>query len=133
MREYIWVGDAVQAISRLDERLADMLSGRDNDEVHGQAYNISSGQGRSVRDCAESVAQHYKGLVPAPIWVCPPDIADKVEIPYQALSTKKIRAATGWSPATDFDTAVQALLHWWVMNWSVLSETLKNTKVEGWH
>lgn len=124
LREYIWVEDAVNALLAIDFELS---LGR----VHGEAFNVSSGYARTLDECVNTFQKHFPEMTPA--WVSAPEISSRVEIPYQALDTRKAERLLGWEAAVGFEEAVERLVGHYRQKWAVLPKTLKNAKVEGWH
>ena len=125
LREFIAVEDAVKAILRLDRCLE-----INNGVFHGQAFNVGSGEQRSLVQVVETVLQYFPKINPR--WIEAPPIS-RLEIPFQMLSTEKLRNMTGWETETSFEVAVHNLIFWWKENWNRLPEGLKEHKVQDWH
>lgn len=125
LREFIAVEDAVKAIYLLDDALR-----RDHSSFHGQAFNIGSGNQRSLEQVVNVVLAHFPSLQTN--WIEAPPVA-RVEIPFQLLSTKKIQYALGWRAEISFETAVENLIHWWKANWEKLPDGLKGRQIKTWH
>ena len=123
-REYMWVEDSVGWMYLLDRALAE---GR----AHGEAYNIGSGEQRTLEGAVEEVLEHFPGITPK--WIEPPPIS-RLEIPYQKLDTTKFKSLVGLgSPPRAFSGSVKGLVAWWRANWDRLPASVKTLKIEGWH
>ena len=97
MRDFLHVRDAVEAYLALIERGA-----------AGEAYNVSSGEGVSVRDLARAVLRR----VGVAADVSPdPSLARPVDVPALVGSNAKLRRATGWIPRHTRDDLIDDLIH----------------------
>jgi GDP-4-dehydro-6-deoxy-D-mannose reductase len=97
VRDFLHVADVVDAYLSLLE--------------HGEAgdvYNVSSGEGISVRALAESVLQRVG--VPAEIST-DPALSRPVDVPVQIGSNAKLRSATGWAPRHTREDIIDDLIH----------------------
>jgi GDP-4-dehydro-6-deoxy-D-mannose reductase len=97
VRDYLHVADVVDAYLTLLER-----------GVAGEAYNVSSGEGTSVRALAASVL-HRLG-VSADIRP-DPALTRPVDVPVLVGSNSKLRHATGWAPRHSRDDIIDDLIH----------------------
>jgi GDP-4-dehydro-6-deoxy-D-mannose reductase len=97
VRDFLHVADVVDAYLSLLER-----------GEPGETYNVSSGEGISVRALAESVLQRVG--VPAEIST-DPALSRPVDVPVQIGSNAKLRRATGWIPRHTRDDIIDDLIH----------------------
>ncbi len=75
--------------------------------VAGEAYNVSSGHGTSVREIADGLL----GLSDTPLeLVVDPELVRSVDVPMLVGSPDKLRAATGWRPEIPFEQTLHAVL-----------------------
>jgi len=114
VREFIAVEDAVEA------QLLCLLRA---DETPGETFHIGSGTQLTQEEVIEYVrATHFPaGHV---ILVEPPPYS-KIEIPYQALDSTKIRQRHGWAPKLSVFQAIDRVAAWWkerpqLAPWSLL-------------
>jgi GDP-4-dehydro-6-deoxy-D-mannose reductase len=99
VRDYTDVADVVVAYRLLVER-----------GEPGEVYNVCSGVGRSVAEVADALlalARHAIELVPDPALVRP------VEVPRLVGDNRRLREATGWTPAVPFEQTLVAVLDRW--------------------
>lgn len=97
VRDFLHVSDVVNAyLSLLESGLA------------GEAYNVCSGEGSSVRALAQLVLQRVG--VSADIST-DPALARPVDVPVQVGSNAKLRRATGWSPRHAPAAIIDDLIH----------------------
>jgi len=96
-RDFLHVSDVVSAYLALVE------AGR-----VGEAYNVSSGTGVSVRALAHAVLQRVG--VSADL-VTEAALARPVDVPVQVGSNSKLRRATGWAPGRTRDDIIDDLIH----------------------
>ncbi|HEY0997287.1 MAG TPA: GDP-mannose 4,6-dehydratase [Gemmatimonadaceae bacterium] len=97
VREFTHVADVAEAYCRLVE-----------DGTAGEAYNVCSGQGTTVRELALSVL--HRAGVAAEIST-DPALLRPVDVPILVGSPDKLRAATGWVPARTRDDIIDDLIH----------------------
>ncbi len=97
IRDYLHVADVVAAYDCLLESGAP-----------GEAYNVSSGQGTSVRRIAERVLKRLG--VDAEISV-DPALVRASDPPMLIGDNSKLRAATGWAPRFSIDDIIDDLIH----------------------
>lgn len=124
-REFIAVRDAVEAIYTIDQNLK-----LNPDKIHGRAFNVGSGNQRSLEQVVETIFKHFPNTKPT--WTDPPAIS-RVEIPFQALNTKRIFEATGWKAKISFEEAIDNLIKWWKSNWEKLPPGIREHQTKGWH
>ncbi len=75
--------------------------------VPGEAYNVCSGHGTSVREIGDGLL----GLSDAPLnLVVDPELVRPVDVPMLVGSPDKLRAATGWRPEIPFEQTLRAVL-----------------------
>ena len=97
VRDFLHVADVVKAYILLAER-----------GTPGQAYNVCSGRGTSVREIAERVLARLglaASLDPDPTLVRP------VEVPVLVGDNSRLRAATGWTPALTVEHIIEDFIH----------------------
>ncbi|HEU4720696.1 MAG TPA: GDP-mannose 4,6-dehydratase [Gemmatimonadaceae bacterium] len=97
VRDFLHVSDVVDAYLALLELGA-----------AGEAYNVCSGEGISVRALAESVLQRVG--VSAEIST-DPALSRPVDVPVQVGSNAKLRRATGWAPRHTREDIIDDLIH----------------------
>ena len=97
VRDFLHVSDVVAAYLALVEH-----------GVVGEAYNVSSGEGTSVRTLAAAVLQRLG--VRADIGTHP-SLARPVDVPVLVGSNSKLRRATGWAPRKTRDDIIDDLIH----------------------
>jgi len=95
-RDYLHVADVVEAYVRLAER-----------GVPGEAYNVCSGSGVTVRSLAEHVLQRLG--ITAEI-VTDPALVRPVDVPVLIGSPAKVQSATGWHPRHSREAIVDDLI-----------------------
>jgi GDP-4-dehydro-6-deoxy-D-mannose reductase len=97
MRDFLHVADVADAyLSLLDRGAA------------GEAYNVCSGEGVSVRALASSVLQRLG--ITADI-ASDPALSRPVDVPVLVGSNAKLRRATGWTPRRTRDDIIDDLIH----------------------
>lgn len=124
-REFIAVEDAVQAFLMLDDRLRLAPA-----EVHTEAFNVGSGEQRSLDQAIDTVLSYFPGI--KPLWTTPPAIS-RVEIPFQLLDASKIQTLLGWRAKLNFEATVRRLILWWQERWEALPRALREKRITGWH
>jgi GDP-4-dehydro-6-deoxy-D-mannose reductase len=97
VRDFLHVADVVEAYLGLLER-----------GQPGEAYNVCSGDGVSVRALAAAVLQRVG--VPAEIST-DPALSRPVDVPVQIGSNAKLRRATGWAPRHTREDIIDDLIH----------------------
>ncbi|MEP6729841.1 MAG: GDP-mannose 4,6-dehydratase [bacterium] len=97
VRDYLHVTDAVEAYLSLLER-----------GVVGEAYNVSSGEGVTVRALALSVLQRLG--ISAEVKT-DNALARPVDVPMLVGDNSKLRRATGWAPSRTRDDIIDDLIH----------------------
>jgi GDP-4-dehydro-6-deoxy-D-mannose reductase len=97
VRDFLHVEDVVAAYLALVERGA-----------AGEAYNVCSGEGISVRALAESVLLRVG--VSADI-SSDPALSRPVDVPIQVGNNAKLRRATGWAPRRTREDIIDDLIH----------------------
>ena len=97
IRDYLHVADVVDAYLGLLER-----------GTPGEAYNVCSGVGTTVRELCERVLQRVG--VTAEI-IVHPDLVRAVEVHALVGSAAKLHAATGWTPRRSRDDIIDDLIH----------------------
>jgi nucleoside-diphosphate-sugar epimerase len=97
VRDFLHVADVVDAYLGLLEA-----------GVPGEAYNVCSGEGVSVRALAELVLQRVG--VSADI-SSDPALSRPVDVPVQIGNNAKLRRATGWAPRHTREDIIDDLIH----------------------
>jgi GDP-4-dehydro-6-deoxy-D-mannose reductase len=97
VRDYLHVHDAVDAYLALFDH-----------GVTGEAYNVSSGEGVSVRALAAAVLDELGIEAEITSSVA---LARPVDVPIQVGSNSKLRRATGWAPRRTRDDIIRDLIH----------------------
>ena len=97
VRDFLHVRDVVEAYLALVEHGST-----------GEAYNVSSGEGTSVRALAHAVLQ--RAGVQADV-TTDPAFARPVDVPVQVGSNSKLRRATGWAPRRGRNDIIDDLIH----------------------
>ena len=97
VRDFLHVRDVVDAYLALLERGA-----------AGDAYNVCSGEGISVRELAKAVLRRVG--VTADV-TTDPAFSRPVDVPVLVGSSAKLRRATGWAPTRTRDDIIDDLIH----------------------
>jgi GDP-4-dehydro-6-deoxy-D-mannose reductase len=97
VRDFLHVRDVVDAYLALLERGAS-----------GEAYNVCSGEGISVRELARAVLRRVG--VTADV-TTDPAFSRPVDVPVLVGSNAKLRRATGWAPTRTRDEIIDDLIH----------------------
>ena len=97
VRDYLHVADVVDAYALLLEK-----------GEGGEIYNVSSGQGITVRELAERVLERsgISGTV-----VQDPALMRSSDIPISVGESSKLRRQTGWRPSRTIDDIIDDLIH----------------------
>jgi len=97
VRDFLHVSDVADAYLSLLER-----------GVVGEAYNVSSGEGVTVRQLATKVLERLG--IDAEI-TTDPALVRRVDVPVLVGSNSKLRHATGWAPRRTRDDIIDDLIH----------------------
>jgi len=97
VRDFLHVSDVVDAYLLLAEQGAT-----------GEAYNVCSGKGTSVRALSMAVLQRLG--ISADV-ASDPALARPVDVPVLVGSNSKLRRATGWAPRRTRDDIIDDLIH----------------------
>ena len=112
MRDYNYVTNAAEAIELL-LRASDSI-------VHGEVFNIGTGEPRSILDVANAI----KSLIPTasrsqdftPYTM---NIGDRPgQVFKHVADTTKIRERLGWIPSIDFNEGLKRTVEWYISNQS---------------
>ena len=76
----------------------------------GEAYNVSCGEGRSIRDALNTLLSRSKTKIE---FVQDPERMRPVDIQEISGSYAKLQAHTGWKPQIKFDRILDDLLEYW--------------------
>ena len=98
VRDFLHVADVARAYILLAERGG-----------AGEAYNVASGEGHTVRSLAERVLAALG--VPEGVVETDPELARAVEVPALTGDASKLRASTGWAPMRTIDDIIDDLIH----------------------
>jgi GDP-4-dehydro-6-deoxy-D-mannose reductase len=97
VRDFLHVADVVEAYLALVQTGAT-----------GEAYNVCSGQGVSVRGLAQRVLQRLGRTAEI---ASDPALSRPVDVPVQVGNNSKLRRATGWTPRRTRDDIIDDLIH----------------------
>jgi GDP-4-dehydro-6-deoxy-D-mannose reductase len=97
VRDFLHVADVVDAYLALLEQGA-----------AGEAYNVCSGEGVSVRGLAQRVLQRAGRTAEI---TTDPSLSRSVDVPVLVGNNSKLRRATGWSPRRTLDDIIDDLIH----------------------
>lgn len=97
VRDFLHVQDVVDAYLALLERGA-----------VGEAYNVCSGEGVSVRALAQAVLRRVGATAEVTM---NPALARPVDVPVLVGANAKLRRATGWTPRHSRDDIIDDLIH----------------------
>ena len=97
VRDFLHVSDVVEAYLALLELGS-----------AGEVYNVSSGEGISVRALAESVLQRVGASAEIS---SDPALSRPVDVPVQIGDNAKLRGATGWAPRHTREDIIDDLIH----------------------
>ena len=97
VRDFLHVADVVEAYLALLEH-----------GVPGEAYNVCSGEGVSVRGLAERVLQRAGRTAEI---TTDPSLARPVDVPVLVGNNSKLRRASGWAPTRTRDDIIDDLIH----------------------
>jgi CDP-glucose 4,6-dehydratase len=103
-RDYLYVGDAVQAYLAAAERAAEP-------GIRGEAFNISTGEPHTVLDVVARIDQAV-GVSEPPHEVLG-TAEQEGEIPAQTLDCSKAMARLGWIARTDLNAGLRATVGWY--------------------
>ncbi len=76
----------------------------------GEIYNVCSGRDRSVKEVLDILLS--LGRIPIEVEVDPGKLR-RADIPALRGDNRKLREATGWSPAIPLERTLEDLLEWW--------------------
>jgi CDP-glucose 4,6-dehydratase len=101
VREYFYVGDAVDAYLTLAEQA-------ERQSLHGEAFNFSSGEKLPVRDVVREIIRLMNSSVE-------PEIQNisRHEIQNQYLSIEKARQVLDWQPRVSLEDGMRRTIAWY--------------------
>jgi len=99
IREFIYVGDAADAVARLLET------------NYFEPINIGTGIGTSIRDLSERVA-HFTGYKGKIVW----DETKPDGVQRKVLDVSRMKQVLGWEPAHSLDTGLEKTIAWYSAN-----------------
>ncbi|UCG16816.1 MAG: NAD-dependent epimerase/dehydratase family protein, partial [Phycisphaerales bacterium] len=99
VREFLYVGDAAEAVARLIENGS------------GEPLNIGTGVGTSIRQLAALVARStgFDGKV---VW----DATKPDGVMRKVLDVSKMKEALGWEPPTSLEAGLEKTIQWYLAN-----------------
>ena len=100
-------GDTVRDFLHVSDVVAAYLALVDHGRA-GEAYNVCSGEGVSVRSLAHAVLQRAGKAADV---VSDAALARPVDVPVQVGSNSKLRRATGWAPRRSREDIIDDLIH----------------------
>lgn len=98
IREYIHIDDVCSAVEIVLKNI---------DITQKQSYNIGSGQCFTQAECVLEILKHFQDL--QPLYIDIPDYVKK-EIPFQKLSSEKIRNELGWKSRITFADGIKKII-----------------------
>ena len=101
VREWIYVDDAINAF---------LLVAKNLEKESGDVYNIGTGFSADQTEVIPRILSYFPGITSE---IRKPLPYMKEEIPYQVLSTKKIRKKLGWESKVSFDDGLAKVINWW--------------------
>lgn len=104
VRDYVFVDDLAEAFIRAAV----------SDACMGKVFNVGSGAGVRFKEMAETIVRAVKGGTVA--FVPWPEDYINVETGDYITDITRIRAATGWQPATGFDAGVELTVAYYRRN-----------------
>ena len=126
LREFMYVEDAVSGLITIEHLLS-----ANSTKWNGHAFNVGSGEQRTLPQCVEQILRHFPGIEPN--WTEAPPLS-RIEIPYQALDTAKLHQAWPvWVPRYTFEETISRLVAWWREHWNALPVSVKTWRATGWH
>jgi nucleoside-diphosphate-sugar epimerase len=99
VREFIYVGDAAEAVARL------------LDTGYPEPLNIGTGIGTSIRELSELVAKHtgFKGDI---VW----DTTKPDGVGRKVLDVSRMKKVLNWEPPTSLDAGLAKTVRWYLAN-----------------
>ncbi len=73
-------------------------------------YNVSTGEGRTIKDVFDAVVAHLGIEVPVEVPIVPPGDDD---VPVVVLDPSRTEQALGWRARHDFDATIARMLEWY--------------------
>lgn len=99
VREFIYVGDAAEAVARLLETEYD------------QPLNIGTGIGTSIKELSELVAR-FTGFTGRIVW----DKTKPDGVMRKVLDVSRMKKVLNWSPPTSLEAGLEKTIHWYLAN-----------------
>jgi GDP-L-fucose synthase len=99
VREFIYVGDAAEAVARLI------------DTDYSEPLNIGTGIGTTIKELSELVAKHtgFKGKI---VW----DSTKSDGVMRKVLDAKKMKQVLNWQPPTSLEAGLEKTIRWYLAN-----------------
>jgi len=99
VREFIYVGDAAEAVARLLET------------EYAEPVNIGTGLGTSIKELAELVAR-FTGFTGKIVW----DASKPDGVMRKVLDVRRMKEVLGWSPPTTLEAGLEKTIRWYLAN-----------------
>ena len=99
-RDFLYVGDAARAYAMALEQAA---------RIHGQVFNIGSGQTHSIREIAAAIIEETG----SPSRLAPAPGRGRGDLPGLCADTTRIRKALGWEPQVPMREALARTVKWY--------------------
>jgi GDP-L-fucose synthase len=99
VREFIYVGDAAEAVARLLET------------DHMEPVNIGTGVGTTIKELSERVA-HYTGFRGSIVW----DAGKPDGVQRKVLDVSRMKQVLGWTPPNSLDSGLDKTIRWYLAN-----------------
>ena len=99
VREFIYVGDAAEAVARLLE------------SDYTEPLNIGTGIGTSIKELAELVAR-FTGFTGEIVW----DVSKPDGVGRKVLDVTRMKRVLNWEPPTSLETGLEKTIRWYLAN-----------------
>ncbi len=99
VREFIYVGDAAEAVARL------------LDTDYSEPLNIGTGIGTSIKELSERVA-HHTGFQGKIVW----DTSKADGVMRKVLDVTKMKKVLNWQPPTALEAGLEKTIRWYLAN-----------------
>lgn len=104
-----YCSDTTRDFLDMEDFLAIMEQAMADDAPTG-VFNVSTGEGRSIKDIFDMVVDHLGVTLPEPVPIIPPGADD---IPAVVLDPSRTEAAFGWRAKYGFEETVRKMLSWY--------------------
>jgi GDP-L-fucose synthase len=99
VREFIYVGDAAEAVARLLET------------DHSEPLNIGTGIGTSIKELSELVAR-FTGFTGKIVW----DASTPDGVMRKVLDVSRMKQVLNWTPPTSLEAGLETTIRWYLAN-----------------